>query len=129
MILFFNNYSISDIKKKLNILRLITQFHINNIPGNGRFGLFLGFALSICGREFRCCFSGVDCAGTLILSFSCVLLLVLILGLYSVAISPSGISLMISGFETFLRMGCRGELGKQSVKSAAEPKIRHYKSD
>ncbi|KYM84880.1 hypothetical protein ALC53_05029 [Atta colombica] len=54
----------------------------------GRFGLFLGFALSICEREFRCCFSGVDCAGVLMLS--CGLLRLLALELYSVAISPSG---------------------------------------
>lgn len=48
------------------------------------------------------------------------------LELHSAATSPSGISLIISGFETFLRMGCRGELGKQSVKSAAEPEIEYY---
>ncbi|KYQ48058.1 hypothetical protein ALC60_13018 [Trachymyrmex zeteki] len=56
----------------------------------GRFGLFLGFALSMCGREFRCCFSGVDCAGVLTLSLSCGLLLLPALELYSVATSPSG---------------------------------------
>lgn len=48
------------------------------------------------------------------------------LKLHSAATSPSGISLIISGFEIFLRMGCRGELGKQSVKSAAEPEIEYY---
>lgn len=45
------------------------------------------------------------------------------LELESATTSPSGISVIISGFETFLRMGCRGELGKQSVKAAAEPEI------
>lgn len=61
--------------------------------------------------------------GVLNLSFSWGLLVLPMLELHSTTTSPSGISLIISGFEIFLRMGCRGELGKQSVKSAAEPEI------
>lgn len=37
-------------------------------------------------------------------------------------ISSSGTSTNKSDLEIFFRGGCRGEIGKQSVKSAAEPK-------
>lgn len=77
----------------------------------------------MCAREFLCCLSGDAC--TVVLNFSLFLKLfisfvTLILELEF--ISSSGTSTNRSDLEIFFRGGCRGEIGKQSVKSAAEPK-------
>lgn len=77
----------------------------------------------MCARELLCCLSRDAC--NVVLNFSLFLNLFIsfvILTLELEFISSSGTSTNKSDLEIFFRGGCRGEIGKQSVKSAAEPK-------